>query len=91
MIALTCRRCHSTNISKNGRTTTGQQKYHCKECHFYGTLDTKTQERAQKYAHIEQLHRERISQRGIARVTGVSRTTIIKLLKKSPTFRLAKQ
>jgi len=82
MIALLCRRCTSTNIRKNGRTRTGQQQIHCRDCNFYSTLDTKTAQRQALYTQVERLHLERISQRGIARSTGVSRSTIIKLLKK---------
>jgi hypothetical protein len=31
MIAVTCRRCGSANLQKNGRTKTGQQKFHCND------------------------------------------------------------
>jgi transcriptional regulator of acetoin/glycerol metabolism len=48
-------------------------------------------ERATKEALVEKLHLERVSQRGIARVTGMSRSTIIKRLKKSSSARLAKR
>ena len=46
MIAHRCRRCGSTHLRKNDRTASGQQKFHCKVGNFYGTLDTKDQERA---------------------------------------------
>ena len=82
MITLTCRRCGSTDLRKNGRTTSGQQKFHCKECNFYGTLDTKDNERAQRWAMVEKLHLERLSLRAIARTVGMSRTTITTRLKK---------
>jgi len=48
MIAIRCRRCGSLNLRKNGRTATGQQKFHCKDCNAYDTLDTKEHERAHK-------------------------------------------
>lgn len=76
MIAMTCRRCGSTHLQKNGHTKTGQQKFHCKDCHLYGTLDTKDHERRQQQRTVEQLHQERLSQRAIARITGMSRNTI---------------
>ena len=82
MIALTCRRCGSTDIRKNGHTKQGRQKMQCNICNFHSTIDTKMEERAKKMADVERLHHERVSQRGIARVTGVSRSTIIKWLKK---------
>ncbi len=84
MIASPCRRCGNTNIRKNGKTASGRQKYHCKACNMYGTLDPKEPERAAVYTQVEKLHLERLSQRAIARITGISRSTIIKLLKKSP-------
>src|SRR6266508_3607225 len=84
MIAITCRRCGSTQLRKNGRTTSGQQKFHCKGCNFYGTLDTKDQERASRCETVEKLQRERLSQRAIARTLRMSRTTVVTILKKSP-------
>jgi transposase-like protein len=83
MIALKCRRCASVNLQRNGHTASGQQKYHCKACHFYGTLETKDAEREAQRQLVEQLQLERLSQRAIARITGMSRSTIIQILKKS--------
>jgi transposase-like protein len=82
MIALKCRRCASVNLQRNGHTASGQQKYHCTDCHFYGTLNTKDAERDAQRQLVEQLHLERLSRRAIARITGLSRSTIIKILKK---------
>jgi DNA invertase Pin-like site-specific DNA recombinase len=50
---------------------------------FYGTLDTKEKEREEKHYRVEKIHHERVSQRGIARSTGLSRNTIIKIVKKA--------
>lgn len=82
MIAITCRRCGSTKLRKNGHTPSGQQKFHCKACNAYGTLDTKEHQRALKRATVEKLHLERLSQRAIARTVGMSRMTIAAILKK---------
>jgi transposase-like protein len=82
MIKTACRHCGSYDLQKNGRNKNGQQKYHCKTCHFYGTLNTKEQERAEKWHLVEKLQLERLSQRAISRITGISRSTIIKKLKK---------
>jgi transposase-like protein len=68
MIAATCRRCRSTKLQRNGRTPSGQQKFHCKACNFYGTLDTKESHRAQQRHLIDTLHYEWLSQRAIARI-----------------------
>lgn len=45
-------------------------------------LDTKDQERAHKRATVQPPHLERLSQRAIARTTGMSRMTIAAILKK---------
>jgi transposase-like protein len=82
MIAIACRRCGSTQLRKNGRTASGQQKFHCKACNFYGTLDTKEQQRAQRQATVEKLQQERLSQRAIARTVGMSRNTVAAILRK---------
>jgi transposase-like protein len=84
MIAFTCRRCGSTQLRKNGRTTSGQQKFHCKACNYYGTLDTKDQERSHRRATVEKLRLERLSQRAIARTLRMSRTTVATILQKKP-------
>ena len=84
MIVITGRRGGSVNLRKNGHTPSGQQKFYWKDCNAYGTLDTKQQERAHKQATVEKLHLERLSQRAIARTTGMSRMTVAAILKKSP-------
>lgn len=84
MIAIRCPKCDSPHLRENGRTASGQQKYHGKACGRYGTLDTQVAERQRQQRLVEHLHHERVSQRGIARITGLSRTTITSWLKKSP-------
>ncbi len=37
--AILCRKCGSSNISRNGLTSGGKQKYLCKACSAYGTSD----------------------------------------------------
>ncbi|MBX3080071.1 MAG: hypothetical protein KF716_00465 [Anaerolineae bacterium] len=82
MSGMQCKKCGSANVKKNGRTAAGRQKYHCKACGVHTTTDEAARERAAQEALMEQLHLERVSQRGIARLTGMSRSTIIKRLKK---------
>jgi IS1 family transposase len=77
-----CKTCGSTNIVKNGRTATGQQQYHCHDCGVYTVTGDRARERAIKMELVEKLHRERVSQRGIARATGISRPTIVRWLRK---------
>ena len=87
MIGIPCRKCGSINIRKNGRTKDGAQKYHCKDCNFFGTLITQEEKQKEKEELIEKLICERVSQRGIARLAGVSRNRVILLIKKKK-FRL---
>lgn len=77
-----CKKCGSQNIVKNGRTRHGHQQYHCRACGVYTTSDTRAQERQAQLELVERLHTERVSQRGIARITGLSRPTIIAWLRK---------
>ena len=84
-----CKKCGSANVKKNGLTAAGRQKYHCKACGVHTTTDDAARERAAKEMLVDKLHLERVSQRGIARLTGMSRSTIIKRLKKRPSARLA--
>ncbi|GMT50197.1 MAG: hypothetical protein IEMM0008_1736 [bacterium] len=83
MVSINCRKCSSPRIKKNGHTKSGQQKYHCHHCGFYGTLFTRDKEKKLKYKLIEKLHLERVSQRGISRTLRVSRKTIANILKKN--------
>jgi transposase-like protein len=82
MIAITCRRCGSDNIRKNGLTKTGRQQIHCKNCNFYSTIDLKSSDRELRQQIADNLYSERLSQHAIARTLRMSRTTIRKKIKK---------
>ena len=56
---------------------------YCKACHFSSALELQDLERRLKEEQVEKLSLERMSQRAIARTTGVSRMTIAKLQKKT--------
>ena len=77
-----CARCGSHNLRKNGHSAQDRPRYHCKDCQFYGTISEVAQQRAERYEQVEKLLLERTSLRGIQRVTGVSRPTLSKLIKK---------
>jgi transposase-like protein len=70
---LTCGKCGSSALRKNG-SRKGQPKYQCTACRHQALL---------QYAQVAALLVERVSQRAIVRLTGVSRPTIVKLAKKS--------
>ena len=77
-----CKVCYSTNIVMNGFTSAGKQKYHCKNCGCYRTLNTKQYYSDERKAEILKAYKERSSLRGIHRIYGVSVPTIISWLKK---------
>jgi transposase-like protein len=81
MIGVPCRRCGSVRLRKNGRTKDGRQQVHCKDCNFYSILDSLDATRAEQRATAERLYLERLSQRAIARITGLSRTTVSGIVK----------
>jgi transposase-like protein len=82
MINIPCRKCGSVSIRKNGLTEAGAQKYHCRACSFYGTLDTQEEKRNKKKEMIEKLLCERVSPRGIVRAVGWSRNTVVSVILK---------
>jgi predicted XRE-type DNA-binding protein len=52
-------------------------------CGVSTVTDDRARERAIKMELVEQLYRERVSQRSIARVTGISQPTIVRWLRKT--------
>lgn len=68
-----CPQCESDQIIKNGSTHNAKSKYKCKDCgRQFVENPTKVYVSPQTKALIDRLLLERISLRGIARVTGVS-------------------
>ena len=82
MATFDCKICGSAKVVKNGHDTAGRQKYHCKTCGAHTTTDAAAREYAEKMKLLDKLLPERLSQRALARVTGLSRSTIINYLKK---------
>ena len=84
-ITLKCSHCQSENISRDGRTPKGKQRYRCKDC---GRVSRDHPEpRGYSEAEKEQIlsaYQERSSLRGLERVFGVSRKTVSAWLKKKP-------
>ena len=84
MIAIikTCPHCESTELVSNGHDVkNGKQKYHCKSCDKYGTLDAAPRYSEERKAEILKVYFERPSMRGIARSFGVARQTLAGWLK----------
>ena len=78
-----CNKCQSINLTKNGLTKKGKQKYHCKDCGSYGTLNPEPKYSQERKAEILRAYHERSSMRGIERTFGITRQTLAKWLKKS--------
>ncbi len=74
-----CRDCDSKNIVRNGRNRYGSQQYLCKDCGNSRVLTPKKHDSKVK-EHLLNASRERLSLRGLARVFGVARKTIIRWL-----------
>lgn len=81
IITQQCTRCGSEAISRNGRTRSGKQKYHCHDCDAYGTLNPTVAYPAERKAEILRAYHERSSLRGLERTFGVARQTVAKWLR----------
>ncbi len=82
-ITKTCRHCGSDQLSRNGKTSNGKQRYQCKACGRSSREDTQPQgytlEEREK---ILRAYEERSSLRGLTRTFGVARNTVSDWLKK---------
>jgi len=77
-----CTNCGSKNIVKNGTTEKGQQKFHCKDCNSYRTLNPIVKYTQEKKDEILRVYEERASLRGVNRIFGVSVTALLDWIKK---------
>jgi len=80
-VTLTCTRCGSTHIVRNGRNKCGNRQYHCKDCGAYGVLKPKVKYSRQQKETILKASQERISLRGLQRVFGVHRHSVLRWIK----------
>ncbi len=65
---------------KNGHDYKGDQKYHCKSCGSYGTLQAQHGYGQTVRTQVKQAVLERVSLRGIERIFGLSRRTVSRWL-----------
>jgi IS1 family transposase len=63
---------------RNGHDYKGDQKYHCKSCASYGTLQAQRGYDEHTREQVKRAVLERISLRGIERLFGLSRRTVLK-------------
>lgn len=81
----TCRHCgQAGRLVKNGKTTTGKQRYRCRACGRNSRPEpgSAAYDEVRK-AEILRAYQERTSLRGLTRIFGVSRQTVTNWLKKS--------
>ena len=76
IVTWNCPRCESVNLVKNGHDYKGSQKYRCKDCNRYGTLNAQKGHSPQVQDQVKRGVLERVSLRGLERLVGVSRRTI---------------
>jgi insertion element IS1 protein InsB len=76
IVTYTCSPCESPNIVRNGHDYKGSQKYHCKACGRYGTLNAQQGYAAPARAQVKRGLLERLSLRGLERMVLISRRTI---------------
>lgn len=76
-ITYPCHSCGSINIVKNGTNKCGNQPYHCKECGAYRVLEPQRPTAQQEKKRVLQAYRERVSLRGLERIFGVCRQTVM--------------
>lgn len=81
-ITHSCRKCHSSNIVKNGKNAYGNQQYRCKDCGASAVLQPKCAYSQEEKELIIKAYQERPSMRAIERIFGVCRQTLSTWLKK---------
>ena len=80
IVTYKCVRCESIDLVKNGHDYKGAQKYHCKNCGRYGTLQAQTGYSTRVREQVKGAVLERVSLRGIERIFGLSRRTVSRWL-----------
>jgi transposase-like protein len=81
--AYLCPDCGSDQLKRNGFTTGGKQKYKCKACGRYGSLNPQQSYSQEVRDQVLNAYLERPSIRGLERTFGINRLTITSWIKKS--------
>lgn len=76
-----CPKCDSLNIVKNGTDYKGDQKYHCHTCGAYGILNPSKGYSEEERDCILRAYQERTSLRGLERIFGVVRQTVLRWIR----------
>lgn len=81
---ISCRKCGSTNLVRNGSNGSGNPKCKCKDCGFGGVIKLKKGVDEATKEKIAKAYQERSSLRGVARIFGVSHQSVLNWTKKKP-------
>ena len=79
---LTCRKCGSQNIIRNGSNSAGNPKSKCKDCGFGGVIHIKRGVDDATKEKIVRAYQERSSLRGVARIFNISHQSVLNWTKK---------
>ena len=80
IITYECPQCGSLDLVKNGHDYKGAQKYHCKACGRYGTLNRHKGYPPERREQVQRALIERTSLRGIGRIFQMSQRTVMRWL-----------
>jgi insertion element IS1 protein InsB len=80
-ITYSCRSCGSEHIIRNGHNKCGSPQYLCKACGACRVLTPKVRYTPEQKATVLKAYRERMSLRGLQRVFGPWRSTVLRWLK----------
>ena len=81
IVTYKCPECGSLDLIKNGHDYMGSQKFYCKTCKRYGTLQAEKGYSVQRQAEVKRAVLERSSLRGLGRIFAMSRHTISQWLR----------
>lgn len=76
-----CKKCGSSNITRNGSNGVGNPKYKCKDCGFGGVFESRRKSEEFKEL-VVNAAKERSSSRGLGRTFGISHQTALNWIKK---------
>ena len=76
-ITYTCHACDSINIIRNGTNKCGNQQYHCKDCGVFRVLSPKRPPSTAERETVLRAYQERMSLRGVERIFGFCRQTVM--------------
>ena len=82
-ITYSCRSCGSANIIRNGHNKCGSPQYLCKACGACRVLTPKVRYTTEQKTTVLKAYRERMSLRGLQRVFGPWRSTVLRWLKQA--------